>query len=319
MGVGRGERAAAAVVVALVVLSLAGAFAVVLLPRTGPAAGAGRASGPTGQVVDVVAAENTWGSLVAQLGGDRVDVLDVVTDPNADPHEYESNPTDARAFALARYVIVNGAGYDDWAEHLLGAQSVAGRRVLDVARLVGAAPGANPHFWYDPTDVVTVIDRIAADLGRLDPGDRGYFAARRSAVARALLPYEERLQHLRTRFAGTTVASTESIFVYLAQSLRLRLVTPPSFMEAVAEGNDPPAPAEATFYRQIQERAFDLLVYNTQTVTPLTTAIRQAATARGVRVVGVSETLQPSGATFEAWMDHQLDALGRALGAATGR
>jgi len=51
------------------------------------------------EAIDVVAAENTWGSLAAQLGGNRVDVVSIVSDPNADPHEYESNPTDARDFA----------------------------------------------------------------------------------------------------------------------------------------------------------------------------------------------------------------------------
>ena len=43
------------------------------------------------QVVQVVAAENFWGSLVSQIGGSHVQVLSIVSDPNADPHEYESN------------------------------------------------------------------------------------------------------------------------------------------------------------------------------------------------------------------------------------
>ncbi len=77
----------------------------------------------SGSVLQVVAAENFWGSLVAQIGGSRVQVLSVVSDPNADPHEYESNATDARAVATANYVIENGAGYDSWMDKLLGASS----------------------------------------------------------------------------------------------------------------------------------------------------------------------------------------------------
>src|SRR5579863_4374826 len=94
----------------------------VLLGAWAPAVPVGAAGH---RVIDVVAAENTWGSLAAQLGGNRVDVVSIVSDPNADPHEYESNPADARDFAQANYVVVNGAGYDDWAQQLLGAQSVA--------------------------------------------------------------------------------------------------------------------------------------------------------------------------------------------------
>jgi zinc/manganese transport system substrate-binding protein len=277
--------------------------------RGAPSASA--ASGP----ITVVAAENTWGSLATQLGGRRVDVLSIVSDPNADPHEYESNPADARAIADARYVIVNGAGYDSWASQLLDAQSAPGRRVLDVATLLGRKDGDNPHFWYSPSAVGRVIDRITADYERLDPADRAYFARRHAAVEAAFAPERARLAYLRAHFAGRPVAATESIVVYLAQALDLRLVTPSSFMDAVAEGNDPPAPAEATFYRQIADKSFGTLIYNIQTVTPLTTALRRAAVDRGIPVVGVSETIQPPIDTFEEWMDGQLDQIANALNA----
>ena len=77
----------------------------------------------SGNVIQVVAAENFWGSLVSQIGGKNVIVVSIVSDPNADPHEYESNTENAREFATANYVIVNGVGYDSWADKLLGASS----------------------------------------------------------------------------------------------------------------------------------------------------------------------------------------------------
>src|SRR5579859_7170760 len=86
-----------------------------------------------GKVLQVVAAENFWGSLISQLGGTHVQVLSIVSDPNADPHEYETNTTDARAVATADYVIVNGAGYDSWADKLLSAGGNTNRKVLKVA------------------------------------------------------------------------------------------------------------------------------------------------------------------------------------------
>src|SRR6267143_1500284 len=82
-------------------------------------------------------------------------VHSVVADPNADPHEYESSTTDARAFAEADLVILNGAGYDDWGQKLLDANSSSHRTVLDIAQLLGRTPGDNPHFWYDPASVLT--------------------------------------------------------------------------------------------------------------------------------------------------------------------
>jgi zinc/manganese transport system substrate-binding protein len=270
-------------------------------------------------VLNVVAAENFWGSLAGQLGGRQVHITSIVSDPNADPHEYETNPADARVFASADYVIENGAGYDSWADKLLGAQSRSGRRVLTVSSFLGQKSGANPHFWYNPAYVFRVIDRITADYESLEPGERSYFASRHSAVEAELAPYRAGLASITRRFAGTKVASTESIFVYLAAYLHLRLVTPPSFMDAVAEGVDPPASSVATFDRQIGARAFRVLVYNTQTVTPLTTNIRRAAQGRHIPVVGISETMQPPSTTFERWMGDELGRLSAALGRAEGR
>src|SRR6266487_1438959 len=110
----------------------------------------------------IVAAENFWGSIAAQLGGDRVDVTSIITNPNADPHDYEPTAADARSMASARFVIVNGIGYDPWAQKLLAANPVPGRGVLDVGALIGVPAGGNPHRWYSPPDVQRVIDAITA-------------------------------------------------------------------------------------------------------------------------------------------------------------
>ena len=72
------------------------------------------------RVIHVVAAENFWGSLAGQLCGIHCAVTSIVTDPNADPHEYEASSADAQMIANANFVIVNGVGYDDWALQLIG-------------------------------------------------------------------------------------------------------------------------------------------------------------------------------------------------------
>ena len=292
-------------------LTLGLASAAILLAM--PAAGA---SARPRTVLNVVAAENFWGSLAGQLGGRQVRVTSIVSDPNADPHEYETNPSDARLFASADYVIENGAGYDTWADKLLSAQPRAGRRVLTISSFLRKPTGTNPHFWYDPRDVFGVIDRITSDYERLEPSERSYFASRHAAVEAALATYRTQLASLARRFAGTKVAATESVFVYLASYLHMRLVTPSAFMDAVAEGVDPPASALATFDRQITARDFRVLVYNTQTVTPLTTNIRNGAKSQHIAVVGISETIAPPDTTFERWMVAELGRLSAALSAA---
>src|SRR5438552_3469882 len=111
----------------------------------------------------VVAAENVWGSIAAPLGGGRVTVTSIIDNPNADPHDYEPTTGDARAIALANFVIENGVGYDPWVQRLIDANPVSGRDVLDVGTLVGVATDGNPHRWYSPVDVQQVIDAITSE------------------------------------------------------------------------------------------------------------------------------------------------------------
>jgi len=265
------------------------------------------------RTLHVVAGENFWGSLVSQLVGRAGDVTSVVTDPNADPHDYEASSDDARAFATADYVVLNGAGYDAWAQRLLTGNPNAKRKVLTVADLLGEKEGDNPHFWYSPDDVGRVIEEMEADLKSLDPADSGYFDAQRRALDAAMAPYRSRLAAIKAAFAGTPVASTESIFVYLARYLGLDVISPPEFMRAVAEGNDPPAASVGEFQAQITSRQARVLVYDEQTSTAVTTNIKKLAAAEGMPEVGITETVQPPGATFEEWFAGELDRLQRAL------
>src|SRR4029077_7743366 len=90
---------------------------VALLALTG-CGGAGSTAAGEGRL-NVVAAEDFWGSIAAQVGGDRVVVTGIITNPAADPHDYEPTADDGRALAGAQVSIVNGIGYDEWASRLL--------------------------------------------------------------------------------------------------------------------------------------------------------------------------------------------------------
>src|SRR6266571_1395339 len=85
--------------------ALAVAILVVALPSC-----SGGAAGDSNGKPSVVAAENFWGSIASQLGGDRVTVRSIIDNPNADPHDYEPTAEDARLMATANFVIENGVG-----------------------------------------------------------------------------------------------------------------------------------------------------------------------------------------------------------------
>ncbi len=264
--------------------------------------------------LQVVAAENFWGSIAAQLAGDRAEVTSIITNPATDPHDYEATPQDARRVASADYMIVNGIGYDTWAQKLLDADPGSARRVLDVGRLVGVNVGGNPHQWYSPVSVEKLVARVAADLARLDPADAHYFAQRRAAFeSTGLAEYHSLIAEIKQRYAGSPVGASESIVAPLVDALGLAMKTPESFLTAVAEGNEPSARDTAIVNRQIEQRVIKVLVFNSQNATPDVNRLADAARARGIPVTAVTETLVPAGATFQAWQSAELRGLRDAL------
>jgi zinc/manganese transport system substrate-binding protein len=280
---------------------------------------AGTTAAPA-STVRVVAAENFWGSIAAQLGGSKVAVTSVITNPNTDPHSYEPTTADARTIAGAQMVVIDGIGYDPWATQLMAANPVAGRVVLNVGQLVAVPIGGNPHRWYSPPDVHAVIDQITADYQHLDPSASAYFAAQRSAyLTHGLARYEQLIAAIKAKYAGTPVGASESIFAPLAQALGLRLLTPSSFLAAISEGTEPTAADKVTIDHQIAAHQIKVYVYNSQNATPDVQAQVQAARAAGIPVTTITETLSPASATFQAWQASELSALQAALAKATGR
>ena len=282
----------------------------------GTSAGGARSA----DVVHVVAAENVWGSIAAQLGGDRVQVTSVITNPGTDPHDYEPTAADARALAGAQLLIETGIGYDPWAAKLAAANPVGGRIVLDVGDLVGIEPGGNPHRWYSPADVQRVIAAIVAGYRRLDPADRAYFTRQQGRFeTHALAQYHRLIASIEHRYGGVPVGASESVFAPLAQALGLKLLTPPSFLKAISEGTEPTVADKTTIDSQIAQKQIKVWVYNSQNGTPDVDRITEAARKRGIPVTTITETLSPATASFQSWQVAQLKTLAAALHAATGR
>jgi zinc/manganese transport system substrate-binding protein len=299
---------------------IAAGLAMATALSTGCATSAARTTTGATTRITVVAAENFWGSIAAQLGGSHVTVSSIVTNPDTDPHDYEPTPADGRTMAGARFAIVNGIGYDPWAPELLAANPSPGRVVLTVGTLVGIPDGGNPHRWYSPRDVRQVIARITADYQRLDPADSAYFAAaRRTFQNTTLARYNSLIADIRAKYAGTPIGASESIVTPLAEGLGLTMLTPETFLDAISEGSDPTAADKATIDDQIRTKRIRIYVFNSQNSTPDVQAQGAEAKAAGIPVATVTETLAPATATFQDWQVKELQGIEQALATATGR
>ncbi|HVB12541.1 MAG TPA: zinc ABC transporter substrate-binding protein [Nitrososphaerales archaeon] len=306
----------ATAVLVIVILAVAASVGLYLNSRSPSSTTVTTDSGS--KVIQVVAAENFWGSLVSQLGGAHVNVTSIVSDPNTDPHQYESNPSNAISIANAKFVIVNGAGYDTWALSLIAASNTQEQVVLNVQQLIGQSIDANPHFWYSPYYVNDTVKAMYNDLVSIDPNDTAYFHQQYVNLNASLWQsYMSREVEIKQQYAGAPVAATEDIFVYMANATGLKVVSPPGFMQAVAEGNDPSAQDVATMQQLMQggNSTVRVLVYNGQTVTPLTQSIKALAAQNQIPTISVTETIQPPDVAFQIWMEAELISLQNALNA----
>jgi zinc/manganese transport system substrate-binding protein len=289
------------------------AGAVILSACSGSSPETTTSSGDT--ALQVVAGENFWGNIAAQIGGDRVKVTSVISDPGADPHEYQSNLTDAVALEQAGVVIENGAGYDDFMADLLSAHKRAGRVVLDVADLVhlsGSNP--NPHLWYDPDYVLATAKAIETTLADQSPADAATFARNLATFEAGEQHVVDVIDQIKAKYAGAPIAFTERVPGYLVDAAGLTLGTPMSFSLAVEDDRDPSPADNAAFERAITDRTVKVLLYNGQVTDAETEHLKALAATSGLPVVAVTETMPTDAKDFQSWQAAQAGALLTALG-----
>jgi len=286
-------------------------------PTTVPASAQAGVPTPvdSGPPLAVLGTENFYADLLTQIGGSRVQVTSFLNDPNADPHEFESSPQDATVVADARLVIVNGLGYDDFMQQLLGASPNPDRVVIDVETLLGLPADVNVHVWYDPATMPKVAAAATDALSKLDPTNAAYFAANEQAYLAALKPITDKIAELKAKYAGVPIAFTENVAGYLTNQIGLVVKTPVGFMKAIEEGTDP-APADVAAERDLfTTKAVKVLLYNSQVTSPTTQAIHDLAAQNGIPIVGVAETIPPEFHTYQDWQLAQLADLEQALAA----
>jgi zinc/manganese transport system substrate-binding protein len=289
---------------------------IILIPVSGVAAAALAGCGGSAAAAkpSVVAAENVYGSIVAQIAGDRVSVTSILQDPNADPHLYEPGTANGLAVAHARLVIENGLGYDAFVDKLEAAAPSSSRVTVTIANVLGVhGAGENPHLWYDVPALPRIAAAIERGLERAMPGQAKAFRAGLRRFDASLGPLDAEVTAIRRAHGGAPVAYTEPVPGYLLAAAGLKNLAPSAFTRAIEDGSEPPPAAVADMLGLLRGRRVRVLLYNTQAVSPITQRVREAAKAAGVPVVGVSET-RPQGQTFQEWQLAEARALAAALG-----
>ncbi|WP_214367756.1 metal ABC transporter solute-binding protein, Zn/Mn family [Pseudonocardia sp. H11422] len=306
----------------------------------------------TGSTVNVVASTNVYAAIAQAVGGDKVTVSSIIDDPSADPHSHEATPAEAATVAGAQLVVLNGGGYDDFMTGLVSSAG-GNRTVIDAVEVSGleAATEAEPagdghsdtsadahdehgdehgdehadahaghdhgsfneHVWYSLPAVKKLAAQIALDLRAADAANAAEYSANADAFAARIDGLQAKVDAIKAAHPGARVAVTEPVPGYLLADAGLTNATPEEFARAIETDTDPPAAVLQQTLALFTADPVRVLVLNGQTQTPTTDQVKQAATAAGVPVVEVTETL-PAGVTdYVTWMGGQMDALATAL------
>lgn len=316
----------------------------VLTACTTDASGAqGAGDGPS-----IVASTTVYADIARQVAGPDADVESVISDPNADPHSYEASPADAAAVGTSDLVVYNGAGYDAFVDMALeNADDVPVVRAVDEFERVTSStvtghshgegehgegehghahdgePGhehgtdadsestTNEHVWFSPPTAAAVAERVAEELSRLDAENAERYRENAQRFADALAPLNEQIDDIHDR-GHFSYVQTERIGAHLFDAAHMQDLTPRGFLSSIEDDSDPSAADLTATLDLLSEPEVSFLAFNTQTETPVTARVRDAAQEAGLVVVELSESL-PDGEDYVSWMTGIVEDLAAAL------
>jgi len=261
--------------------------------------------------IRVEAAENFYGDVAQQIGGDHVSVTSIMSNPDQDPHLFETSPSVVRQIAAAQVVIYNGADYDPWMDKLLTAAPKSGRVAIVAADLVHKKPGDNPHLWYDPATMPAVAKALAAAFSAADPAHGSSYTTRLETFLASLRPMNDKIASIRAKYSGVPVTASEPVFGYMAAALHLTMLNQP-FQLAIMNNTEPSARDVAEFERDLKTHRVRVLFYNKQASDRIVQHLVDLASASKIPVVGVTETCPP-GLSYQDWIQKELDETEAAL------
>ncbi|WP_137658228.1 metal ABC transporter solute-binding protein, Zn/Mn family [Bifidobacterium moukalabense] len=275
--------------------------------------------------LNVVASVNQWGSLAQELGGKCAQVTSLINSTSVEPHDYEPTPADLAKLSKADIVVINGAGYDGWAEKAQLDKSK--QTIVNVGDLMGITAteehehehegndnesghhhhhgSTNPHLWFSPEAVLkaatAITDAYTAKAG--EGTDTAATAQRHSNAWNA--DYAEFVAMVnKARAAGVkrSYVATESIISYLLDYLGATDKTPESYTNAMNSEGEPSAADLKSTLDLVSGSDVDLLVVNPQEMDGFAEKLNDAAKSSNKTILSATEQLPENQTTLLGWL-----------------
>ena len=167
--------------------------------------------------------------MAANVAGD-VAIVESITKPGAEIHNYQPTPGDILRAQDADLILWNGLNLELWFERFFqNLRDVPGVVVSEGVEPIGITEGPysgkpNPHAWMSPSDVLTYVENIRAAFAEHDPANAEIYAANAAAYSAEI---EAMVQPIRERLSTIPeerrwLVTSEGAFSYLARDFGLK-------------------------------------------------------------------------------------------------
>ena len=272
---------------------------------------------------DVVASVNQWGSLAQELGGSCVKVTSLINSTSVEPHDYEPTPSDLAKLTKADIVVLNGAGYDGWAEKAQFDKSK--QTIVNVGDIMGVTVteehshehsenesghhhhhgSTNPHLWFSPEAVLKTANAITEayetkagkNTATAQTAQRHFNSWNGDYADFVALINKARANGVQRRYVAT-----ESIINYLLDYAGSVDVTPEAYTNAMNSDSEPSAADLKDALSTVSGSGVDLLVVNPQEMDGFAKKLNAAAISSHKTIVSATEQLPENQKTLLGWL-----------------
>lgn len=262
-------------------------------------AGCGDDEGGGEGATSIVATTTQLGDFARQVAGDRAGVGQILP-PNADPHDYEPRPSDARRLAAADVVLRSGGDVDEWLSELIENSGTQADSV-EISESV-VQRDDDPHWWQDPHNAIRAVEAIERALAEADPAGRASYE--RNATA-----YIARLRKLDAGVArcidklprgARKLVTTHDALGYYAHRYGLEVIG--AVIPSLSSQAQPSSKSVRELVGQIRQEDVKAIFPESSLSSKLENAISRES---GASVGGElwADTLGPAGSSGETYID----------------
>ena len=259
-------------------------------------------------------------SFVANIVGDKMEVVPAIRGDIYDVHNYKARPEDIKKMATLNILVVNGIGHDEFIYEIVRSARMGGKiKIINANKGVSLMPVSgmrtktrimNPHSFISITSSIQQIYTIARELGQIDPANKAYYNKNAQAYAQKLRNMKaaaiKKVNHLKN--LNMKVATSHAGYDYLLSEfgLRVRAVIEP------AHGVEPSASDIKAIIDIIKRDKIDVVFVDAQVTNKYATTIQKAT---GVRIRSLSHMSRGAYTkdSFERFMKYNLDSLTNAM------